>query len=423
MITSVIIAIVGIVLAIFAIAGLTSCLVRSSPNEALIFTGRRRREGGRLLGYRVLKGGTGFRLPLLERVDRVDLTNMVIDLAVSNAYSKGGVPLTVQGVANVKIAGHEPVLNNSVERFLGKSRLEVVEIARATLEGALRGVLATMTPEQVNDDKIVFAEKLVQEVEQDMTNLGLVVDTLKIQNVQDEVQYLNSLGRKQNAEVVSKARIAEAIARADSKVRSAENLEQEVDAQITAQTEVAKAEAHRRLTDALTRRDALIAEELAQVQAQLAQATAEIAVQKARVEQTRRRLDADVVQPAKASCEAAEEAAKAAVAPIIEDGKARAEALRTLSQRWRDAGPAAREILLLQKLEPIVRQFADLIAETHVERVTVIDSRVGGQTGSLPVQLKVLAEQLKEVLGVDVLAKVQALGAQAPARVDGPPAD
>ncbi len=136
-------------------------------------------ENNRIVGYRIIKGGFGWRIPMLERVDRMDLTNMVIDVTAVNAYSKGGIPLSVQGVANVKVAGHEPLLNNAIERFLGKSRQEIIAIAKSTLEGSLRGILATMTPEQVNEDKILFAERLVLEVEQDMTALGLVVDTME----------------------------------------------------------------------------------------------------------------------------------------------------------------------------------------------------------------------------------------------------
>ncbi|MER3462489.1 MAG: flotillin family protein, partial [Armatimonadota bacterium] len=98
-----------------------------------------------------------------------------------------------------------------MERFLGKSRVEIMQIAKATLEGSLRGVLATLTPEEVNEDRILFAEKLVQEVEHDMTALGLVVDTLKIQQVTDDVKYLDSIGRIKSAEIVREARIAEAI--------------------------------------------------------------------------------------------------------------------------------------------------------------------------------------------------------------------
>jgi flotillin len=220
--------VIGIVLAVLAgialliLLNLRNIIYICAPNEVLIFSGSRRRVGNRLYGYKIIKGGRKMRVPMMERVDRLDLTNMVIDISVSNAYSKGGVPLVVQGVANVKVAGHEPVLNNGIERFLGKSRQEIMQIAKMTLEGSLRGILATMTPEEVNEDKILFAERLVGEVEEDMTRLGLVIDTFKLQNVQDEVSYLDSIGRKKNAEILRQARIAEAIAKDDAADRANE---------------------------------------------------------------------------------------------------------------------------------------------------------------------------------------------------------
>ncbi|MFN8218713.1 MAG: SPFH domain-containing protein [Fimbriimonadales bacterium] len=400
-------AVIATLLVLFLIS-LPSLIYICAPNEVLIFSGKRRREGDRVFGYRIVKGGRGIRVPFFERVDRMDLTNMVIDVSVTNAYSKGGIPLTVQGVANAKIAGHEPVLNNAIERFLGRNRVELMQIAKATLEGSLRGILSTMTPEQVNEDKIMFAERLVHEVEQDMTSLGLVVDTMKIQNVHDEVKYLDSIGRKRNAEVISTARIAEAIAQADSVVRQAENLEQENRAQISAQMSMAKADAQKRLTDALTRREALIAEEQATVAAQVAQANAEVEVQKARVEQIRRKLEADVVQPAKAQAEAAEENAKAAVASIIEEGKARALALRAVSESWDKAGPNAREVLLMQKMDGIVRAISQTVADTSIEKFTMIDS--GDGAPSLPSRAIPALEQIKQVFGIDVVEKLQKIG-------------
>jgi flotillin len=390
---------------ILFLAGMRSLFYNCAPNEVLIFYGwaKRRIDANREVGYRIVKGGLGFRKPLIEKVDRMDLTNMVIDVAASNAYSKGGIPLTVQGVANVKIAGHEPLLNNAIERFLGKSRGEIMGIAKATLEGSLRGILATMTPEQVNEDKIMFAERLVHEVEQDMTALGLIVDTLKIQNVHDDVKYLDSIGRKKNAEVISRARIAEAIAKADSVVRAAENEQREVEAQITAQIATAKAEAQKRLTDVQTRRDALIAEELATVAAAVAQSKAEVDVQKARVEQVRRKLDADVIQPAKAAAEASEANAKASTAQIVEEGRARADALRSVAETWRKAGPNAREVLLLQKLDRIIEALTSTIPETEIERVTLIDSANGSTTSKAISTL----EQIKQVFGVDLVEKLK----------------
>jgi flotillin len=402
-------------LAFLFLINLPKLIVICAPNEVLIISGTRRRQGGRSYGYRLVKGGKAYRWPLLERVDRMDLTNMVIDVTAQNAYSKGGVPLTVQGVANVKVAGHEPLLNNAVERFLGKGKAELMEIAKATLEGSLRGILATLTPEQVNEDKILFAERLVQEVEQDMTNLGLVVDTLKIQNVSDEVRYLDSIGRKRSAEIVSQARIAEAKAHADAVVRSAENLFAEVQAQVTAQIEIAKADAGRRLQDTLTKRSAMVAEELAAVAAATAQAKAEVAVQEARIEQVRQRLEADVVQPAKAACEAAEAQARASVAHIVEDGKAQADAMRELAQSWKEVGASAREIFLLQKLRPIIEQLTQVIAATPVEKVTMIGS--AGTDQSLPAKLLPVVEQIKEIFGVDLVEKIKNL----PAPTSGSP--
>lgn len=408
-----IIVVAGVALGLFGLflLMLRRLLYVCSPNEVLIFSGSRRRVGGRLVGYKIITGGRKVRIPLLERVDRLDLTNMVIDLTASNAYSKGGIPLTVQGVANVKIASHEPVLNNAIERFLGKPRTAVAEIAKATLEGSLRGILATLTPEQVNDDKILFAERVVQEVGGDMTDLGLVVDTLKIQNVQDDAQYLNSIGRQKNAELISSARIAEAKAKADAGVRTAENREREQTAEIMAQMEIVKADAGKRLLDAQTRREAVVAEELAAVAALVAKATADLDVQKARIEQVTRQLQADVIAPAKANCEAAEAKAKSDVQEIIQDGEARAQALRNLAASWKEAGDNAKDIFLLQKLEGVIGKITDTISDTPIEQVTLIDTRQGGNG---PVSWIPALEQVKELFGVDVVEKLKALGEKQP---------
>lgn len=395
---------------ILFILTLKTLLYVCQPNQVLIFSGSRRRVGGRSVGYRIIKGGNAIRKPFFERVDSLDLTNMIIELNAVGAYSKGGVPLNVQGVANVKVAGHEPLLNNAIERFLGRSRAEIMAVAKSTLEGSLRGVLATLTPEQLNEDRNAFAEQLVQEVEQDMTTLGLVVDTLKIQNITDDVRYLDSIGRIRNSELIATARVAEASARADAGVRSAENRRKEVEAQINAQIRVAKADADKRMSEVLSRRAALVAEEESAVAALLAQAEAEIEVQKARIEQTRRRLEADIVAPAKAECEALENRARAEVASIIEDGRARSEALLKVAQTYESAGDQAREILILQKLEPIIRELTATIAETRIEKYTLIDS--GKATGAVDAhKLYAMNEQLKQVFGVDLVEKVKSIGA------------
>ncbi|MEM6335580.1 MAG: flotillin family protein, partial [Bacteroidota bacterium] len=181
------------------------------PNEVLVFSGRGRTlADGSQIGYRVIRGGRSFRWPIIEKVDRLDLTVLPIELRVENAYSKGGIPLTVRGVANVKVASQEPELNNAIERLLGKSRDEIQTISKETLEGNLRGVLALLTPEEVNEDRLKFAKNLIEEADADLSALGVQLDTLKIQSVEDDRGYLDAIGRQQTAQIIAAAEVAEA---------------------------------------------------------------------------------------------------------------------------------------------------------------------------------------------------------------------
>ncbi|MGZ3421811.1 MAG: flotillin family protein, partial [Polyangiales bacterium] len=321
----------------------------SAPNEALIFSGARRvaqlGTGQKEVGFRVIRGGRGIRVPLLERVDRMDLSNLSIEVQVRGAYCKGGIPLNVQGVANVKLPGDEPRLLNAVERFLGRSPAEISRIARETLEGNVRGVLAQLTPEEVNEDKVRFGQTLLEEAEHDMARVGLVLDTLKIQNVTDEVGYLNSIGRIRGASVKQEATIAEAKMQADAAEQQARNWAAAEIAKQDADLQIARQDLQKRMVDAQTQRAALIAEAQAEVSARVAQVNAEIERQKARAPQVKRQLEADVVQPAEAARRAQEEAARADAATVLERGKAQAAALRALVETYRKAGPDARRVL------------------------------------------------------------------------------
>lgn len=338
-------------------AGAGSLVLRNlyyicQPSEILIFAGSSRRSSdGRRVGYRLVKGGSSLRVPLLEKALRMDLTNMIIELRVSNAFSKGGIPLTVEGVANIKIAGEEPTIHNAIERLLGKNRKEIEQIAKETLEGNLRGVLASLTPEQINEDKIAFAKSLLEEAEDDLEQLGLVLDTLQVQNISDEVGYLSASGRKQRADLQRDARIAEADAQAASAIQTAENDKITALRRIDRDVAIAQAEAERRIQDALTRREAVVAEAEADIATEVARSQAELPVQQERIKQVQQQLQADVIAPAEAACKRAIAEARGAAARIVEDGKAQAEGTQRLAEAWQTAGANARDIFLLQKLE------------------------------------------------------------------------
>lgn len=381
-----------------ALVVLRNLLYICGPNEVLIFSGTTRELEGKPVGYRIVKGGRSVRIPLLETVDRVDLTNMIIEVSVTNAYSKGGIPLSIQGVANVKIAGHEPVLNNAIERFLGYSRKDIIQVAKDTLEGNLRGVLSQLTPEQVNEDKIAFAEKLLEEAEHDLTRLGLVLDTLKIQNVSDDKGYLNSIGRKSSADLVSRSKVAETNAKARSITQDAAARERARISELESEIEIARTQTERRIVETLSRREALIAEEVGRVKAAVARAEGELRVQTARVEQVRRQLEADVIAPAQAEMEAAVSSAKGNAAKIIEDGRATNQVLLQMIETWKTGGEAARDIFLMQKLQATMGQLVSTIQSVRVDRLTVLPPDAGGGTR----KAVSLVEEIKGALGVDL---------------------
>ena len=367
------------------------------PSEVLIFAGLRRTTGsGERVGYRTVRGGSALRIPLLEEVMRLDLSNMIIDLRVDNAYSKGGVPLNVSGVANIKISGEEPGIHNAIERLIGKSQDDIRHIAKETLEGNLRGVMASLTPEQLNEDKITFARTLLEEAEDDLQKLGLALDTLQIQNISDDVRYLDSIGRKQLVELKRDSRIAEAEAKSQSSVKQSENERITALRRLDKELAIATANADKRVKDTMTKRDAVVAEVEAQVGAELARAEAELPVQQERIKQITQQLQADVIAPAESECETMIAEAKGEAATIVEQGRSQAEGLRDLVESLKRSGDDAKRLFLLQKLEPLLTMLSDTVQPIVVEEVNLIGERNGGTNLSLATLLK----QLQESTGI-----------------------
>lgn len=408
---------IAVLLGIFGLGtGAGAWIIRNfyhicQPSEVLIFAGSKQRVPDRRdVGYRLVKGGSSIQIPLLEETYRMNLTNMIIELKVVNAYSKDGIPLTVEGVANIKIAGEEPTIHNAIERLLGKSRKDIEQLAKETLEGNLRGVLASLTPEQVNEDKIAFAKSLLEEAEDDLEKLGLVLDSLQVQNISDDVRYLDSIGRKQQADLQRDARIAEAKAKAESVINTSDNERLTSLRRIERDRAIAEADAERRVRDTLTKRQALIAEVEAEVGTKIARTQAEVRVQTERIEQAKNQLQADVIAPAEASCKQSIAQAKGEASSIVEDGKAKVEGIRQLAESWKAAGTDAKEIFLLQKLDVLLKAIAMSVPEVDVQNVTMIDA----DNGNRATQIAAFLEQLKQTTGMDVTKVVNQLSEAKP---------
>jgi len=382
-------------------------LLVGRPNEVLIFSGSQRQlEGGGSVGYTPLVGG-GFRLrrPFIERVDVMELNSIPIDVQVANAYSKGGIPLKVHAVANVKISDKPRLLRNAIERFLGRDPAEVRRVAKETLEGHLRGVLAQLTPEEVNEDRLKFAAALLDEAEEDFHKLGLDLDTLKIQNVYDDVKYLDSIGRGRIAEVVRDAEVAESNAMAEAKRAEAAARQASDVTMQTAQTLIVQKENELRQLKAQLEAEARAEEERAAAAAAQARAEAESELQEIRKKLEQLRLQADVVLPARAEQEAQALRAAGEAATIEENGKAMAEVLRMMTDTWIKAGHDARDIFLIQQIESVIQTVVSRVNLVELGEVNIIDTSgdaLARHVASYPAVVRGVLEELKASTGVDI---------------------
>ena len=325
--------------------------LKVSPNVVAVLSGRKRKlADGRVVGYRMVRGGAALRIPLLEKVDYLSLNVFTIPLEIKRAYTVQGVPVSVKAVANVKIRGDESSLHAAAERFLGMRQDQVQAVIFQTLEGHLRSILGTLTVEEVNSDRQSFAQKLTSEAALDLEKMGIGVDVLTIQEISDEEDYLNALGRRRTAEVKRDAVIGEADAQRDSKMRSSEALrdgerarfaadaliaEGQRDfamkqAQYQAEIEVEKAKAGQAGPLAEARaKQAVVAEE---VKIQSVRTQEMIAFQEQEVLRKQKELEATVIKPADAERQAAVVRAEAAKMAAVLEAEGRRSALIALAE-------------------------------------------------------------------------------------------
>jgi flotillin len=401
----------GIAIAVLVLVAIIRRLLYiARPNEALVFSGKRHvTADGQVLGYRIVMGGQrAFRIPILERVDRIDMRLIPSDVVVQNAYSKGNIPLQIHAIANVKVHSDPRYIGNAIERFLGRSVREVQMVAQQTLEGALREVLAQLTPEEVNEDRLKFAQILIGAADDDLNKLGLQLDTLKIQMVSDETSYLDSLGRPRIAQVLRDAQNAEHQAQREvTRAQALSNQRAEV-AKAASETAILQKSNELRQVRAELEGEAQAVEREAEAAAKTARAQAEQELQSLRSELERLRLQADVVIPAEIRREAQQLLAVGEAAPTAENGAAQVAVLRMMNDAWNAMGDKAKEIYVIQHLEEIVDTVVQNLQGVEVGEVHVLDrgdgSGLSSYAATYPQMVAAVLTALRDSTGVDVPA-------------------
>ncbi len=207
-------------------------------DKALVVTGFR--------GRRVITGGGGVVIPMLERTDVISLENMQIDIRIDGALTSQGVGIVADGVAVVKVKSDKDSILSAAEQFNTSKGLDymlsvIAKTTQQVLEGKLREIVSRMTVEEIYKDRETFASHVQGVAATELQNMGLELKVLTIKDISDKNGYLEALGKPRIAEVKRDAQIAEANATKETKIKTAEANREGEAARIQAETQIAEA--------------------------------------------------------------------------------------------------------------------------------------------------------------------------------------
>lgn len=206
-------------------------------DKALVVTGFR--------GRRVITGGGGIVIPMLERMDIISLENMQIDIRIDGALTSQGVGIVADGVAVVKVKSDRESILSAAEQFNTSKGLDymlgiIAKTTQQVLEGKLREIVSKMTVETIYKDRETFASHVQGVAATELQSMGLELKVLTIKDISDKNGYLEALGKPRIAEVKRDAQIAEAEATKETKVKTAEANREGEAARIQSETKIAE---------------------------------------------------------------------------------------------------------------------------------------------------------------------------------------
>jgi flotillin len=242
-------AIVFPVLAFFAYLVIRVRYKKAGPDEALIVFGRRkllgkkvRTEKGEIEGFRIIRGGGTFVWPAWEQYEVLSLRMMTLEIDLRHVYTVQGIPINVKAVAQVKVQGDVNHIRSAAEGFLGMPVDGVQATIKETVAGHLRGIVGTLTVEELYREQKLFQDKVREEAHIDLDGMGFEFRSFVFQAIQDDEGYLNALGQPKIQEALKNARIATANADRDAAIEEEQARQQKEQKRIGVDTEIAEAD-------------------------------------------------------------------------------------------------------------------------------------------------------------------------------------
>ncbi len=459
---------------VLIIAVFTRLYRKAGPNEALVVFGLR--------GTRIIKGHGTVILPMVENCRELSLELMSFDVAPQqDLYTKQGVAVTVEAVAQIKVKSDPESILTASEQFLTKTPPQREALIRLVMEGHLRGIIGQLTVEEIVKQPEMVADRMRSTCADDMNKMGLEVISFTIKEVRDKNDYITNMGRPDVARIKRDADVATAEAERDTAIRRALALRESAVAKAQADQERVAAETASLAKQAEAQRDlevkkATYAELVKRQQAQADKAyeiqtnvmqqqvvaesvkvqqvekEQQVKVQEAEIMRREKELIATVLKGAeierqrietlaeaerqKTMVEAAGRASairaqgEAEAEIIFKKGDAEARAMNVKAEAYQEYNQAAVVDKLLTGLPEIVRALASPLEK--VDKITIVSTgngdaagmnKVTGDITKIAAQVPALFEALSGMQMSDLLGKIRTIGDKSPRPDQLPPGD
>lgn len=377
---------------------------------------------------RCIHGGAALIWPVIQSYAYMDLTPMSINVDLTNALSHQNIRVDVPSRFTVGISTEGGTMQNAAERLLGLKMPEVQDLAKDIIFGQLRLVIATMDIEEINTDRDKFLEAVSHNVETELKKIGLRLINVNVTDITDESGYINALGKEAAAKAINDAKISvaqknrdgqigEAMALKDQRISVAESNASAVTGENESKVAIAQSDATRREREAEAQQRAITAEKIAEARAQQDAYDAQMKAEKARAEREQATQEADVIVSAQIDKQRLEIEAEAVAEQTRRRAKGEADAifatmeaqargaqeilsrqaqgLQKIVEAANDDPNMAVQLLLVDKIEELIKIQTEAIQNLKIDKVTVWDS--GASTGGTPTTANFLSGMLKAI--------------------------
>lgn len=400
---------IGIIVALIAIGTfLSASFVSASPGEIKVISGPK--------GQRVIHGKTGWKIPLLERVDKMTAEMVSIDARTSDFVPTNDfINVKVDAAVKVRIGTEKPELFKAATRnFLYKSTEVMADEVRDTLEGHLRAIIGQMELKEIIQDRATFSEKVQENATKDLEEMGLEIVAFNVQSVTDENGVIQNLGIDNTEKIRKDAAKAKAVAVQEIAEQQARSDKAANDARVAADLEIAQKNNELEIRKAELRVNAEITK---------AKADASYAIEQEnqRKEIEKQRAEANIVKQEK-EAEVKEREVRVKEQTLEAEIKKQAEAEKYKREQEAQASRIEREQKAQAEKYEALQQADALKAKAEASKYAAeqeaISIKVKGEAEAEAIRLKLNAEaegldkkaeamlKMKEAAVVEMLVKV-----------------